>query len=280
MESSFSIAVFPVLIIFGMLGLGAFIAFAGAMQRQRGRDDDDPQKRLRQLPNGMSLLMMLGALVAVAVGLLVMLFFVGSPVPMPGVPVTETAIEIRAEPRTTTQVEGTPTAAADKKPAPDPELPEWARLSVQMVRPGLVPEMLFVCKSKLCVTEEEAQREALIEARSVLKQRMAGAYPKMNWALIPESVFRQYSQRQTYVQRRMHDFKTFESEMFTAYIQFEDSPQVRENIIAEWERSDLATRIEEYILIGGATILGLGGLSGALRFAASRSRRSNPPLPT
>lgn len=159
---------------------------------------------------------------------------------------------------------------------PSPELPKWTQSAEVVVEPGHIPKMLLVRKSKLCSTEDEAKREAISLAGAALSRRILDSYPHEAARSLSEQALRRHALRQEFVEKKLHDFKTFEDTMYVAYVQFEDSPQVREGLVTEWERAGVDQRVRDYSIGAGLITVGLGLISAIFRWIANRSSLSSP----
>jgi hypothetical protein len=160
---------------------------------------------------------------------------------------------------------------AEAAPQPKTDRPAWTAETEKVRKPGQIPDVLLVRKSELCANEAEAVREATALAIAALKRRLEETYPQMATWQMSEAAFRKHSQKQQFVEQQLHDFKSFEETMFTAFIQFEDSPQVRESLVHEWQLASVDQRIKFYGLGAGLAALGLGFVSSVLRIIGSEA---------
>lgn len=149
-------------------------------------------------------------------------------------------------------------------PAPSP-LPPWTQIEEQ---PLNASASLLVRKSRACATVEEARSEALSFAKAAMSVRLSGRFPKMaNWN-IPAPLFEVQAVRTWYTHQSVKNFGTFDAPMYEVYVQFEDSPHVREVIHGEWQRMTVDDRTKELGWIFGSTVLGLGVVSVLLRMVS------------
>lgn len=186
----------------------------------------------------------------------------------------QTARSAAATPRVTVEREdgakpSTENVTAEATPQPKTDRPAWTAETEKVRNPGHIPEVLLVRNSELCANEAEAVREATALAIAALKRRLEETYPQMATWHMSEAAFRKHSQKQQFVEQQLHDFKSFEETMFTAFIQFEDSPQVRESLVHEWQLASVDQRIKFYGLGAGLAALGLGFVSSVLRIIGS-----------
>ncbi len=162
-----------------------------------------------------------------------------------------------------------PAAVATLVTPPESKRPAWTSVPEKTVQAGHIPDVLLVRESKLCTSEAEAVREATALAIATLKRRLVDTYPQMASWQMSEMTFRQHAQKQQFVDQQLHDFKSFEETMYTAYVQFEDSPRVRELLEHDWRLSEVDRRMTQYGLGTALLALGLGFVSSVLRVAGS-----------
>ncbi len=153
-------------------------------------------------------------------------------------------------------------------------LPEWVNLEHQTLKTGEVPTELLVTKSSECPTVAEAETEALSKAKQELLKRLAAKYPGIDTWNMPLSLINDLSKQQYHVQFKLRNFGSFQDTMFVAYVQYMDSPEVRERVVEEWEQINLNSRLLQVAGVFGASVIGLSTLSIALRWS-SRYRKSH-----
>ena len=123
--------------------------------------------------------------------------------------------------------------------------PNWTKDKENTLTTGEVPHVLFVETSGLYSTQEEAMAEAMKNAISNFRSRLAATYSKLAVQPVPESVFRESSVQEFYVEKRMHSFGIYEEPMYRVYLQYMDSAEAREPVIEAWKStfsSNQATR--------------------------------------
>lgn len=187
------------------------------------------------------------------------------PVPQPG-DKTEPASE-RSE-----------TAVADEGRETDP-LPEWTAVPEKTLADGHVPTVRRVIRSGLYATEEEARHVAYAKVESDLRSRLASSYPALAGWKIPHQTLMAHSIRENHVEVRDMKFGEFQEPMYQVWVQYEDSPHVREPIIAEWNRSAVGGRTILIAAGAGIVALLLGAVSAGFRtLIAPPGHRGRPAL--
>ena len=159
-----------------------------------------------------------------------------------------------------------PTKAASKQTDNDStQLPLWTKDKETTLTTGEVPHVLFVETSGLYSTQEEAMAEAMKNALSNFRSRLAGTYSKLAIQPVPESVFRESSVQEFYVEKRMHNFGIYEEPMYRVYLQYMDSAEAREPVIEAWKRTFSSNQATQFGIGFGALAALLGVLSAGLR---------------
>ena len=132
-----------------------------------------------------------------------------------------------------------------------------------------IPDVLLVRNSRPSATEIEAVTEARALAIIALRQRLAESYPDIASWTMPVAVFESHSFKKQFVQRKMHNFGSFEEPMFVAYVQFEDAPGIREPIIEAWQATQTDGLVKRYGIGFAIMTLSLAGISAILRASSS-----------
>jgi hypothetical protein len=145
------------------------------------------------------------------------------------------------------------------------EVPSWATKEETIVSMGEVPSVLFVEKSGLYSSKEEAMAEATKNAVGNLRSRLAETYNKLAVQPVPESLFRDASVQQVYTEKRIHSFGAYDEPMYRVYLQYLDSAATREPIIEAWKSTFAGNRAIQYGVVFGIFTLGLGVVSAGLR---------------
>ena len=158
--------------------------------------------------------------------------------------------------------------------------PNWTKDKETTLTTGEVPHVLFVETSGLYSTQEEAMAEAMKNALSKFRSRLAGTYSKLAiqpevrsvfWktrtttAFIPESVFRESSVQEFYVEKRMHSFGIYEEPMYRVYLQYMDSAEAREPVIEAWKSTFSSNQATRFGIGFGVLAALLGVVSAGLR---------------
>ncbi len=284
------------LLVAVMIVMGGFAGIAwlaSVVSRQRQPRDDQPTRFPAGIPFGL-----MGVAVALLMVALLGLFMVGfqsQPAPpRPPMPPMEVMKELapvplrvpveRVDQRQSSpeQIPGfaeAPTTAerplATATPATDDKpLPDWTKSELTVLVDAQIPDVLLVQKSRPCATEVEAVGEVSSRAIFALKQRLAASYPGIDLWPMPVEVFQTHSFKQQFVQRKMHNFGSFEEPMFVAYVQFEDAPGIREPIIEAWQATQTDGLVKRYGIGFAIMTLSLAGISAALRASSSSSDKS------
>ncbi len=189
------------------------------------------------------------------------------------------------EPRSVTQRDAIPSVtklvnAEQPLVAEDPQqesLPDWVKRGMITVREGVVPTVLVVKKSGDWPTQDDARRDAIAAAKNELLSRMSSKYDGISSWDIPTELFSRLAKKNEHVQSRLHDFGNFKDSMYVGYIEFEDSPEVREQLAEQWERFSVNRKVKNVGGVLGAVVLGLGLLSVALRGGARLMARRHSP---
>ena len=159
------------------------------------------------------------------------------------------------------------------------DLPEWTKTAEQVVAEGKVPTVHFVAKSDQRATLERAKEDAIEKAGVILSARWKDLYPDMlNKVGIPAKEFLEHSRLKEVIRTSIKDAGTAtEYKMYEYYVQFEDSPKVREPIARAWRATLVDVRTHDALLGAGALALILGTFSSVLRvFLAAPGYRKKP----
>lgn len=152
-------------------------------------------------------------------------------------------------------------------------LPDWTQTPRTVLADGQVPHVLFVETSGLYSTEEEAMAEALTNAISKFRERLAEDWTRLAVQPVPEHLFREASVQKIYTEQRMHRFGAYEEPMYRVYLQYADSAEAREPVIEAWKNTFAGNRAMQYGIGFGILIALLGVVSAGLR-AVSAARGS------
>lgn len=159
-----------------------------------------------------------------------------------------------------------PTKAASKETDNDSTQPPlWTKDKETTLTTGEVPHVLFVETSGLYSTQEEAMAEAMKNALSKFRSRLAGTYSKLAIQPVPESVFREASVQEFHVEKRMHNFGIYEEPMYRVYLQYMDSAETREPVIEAWKSTFSSNQATRFGIGFGALAALLGVVSAGLR---------------
>ncbi|MHC4877298.1 MAG: hypothetical protein ACYTGL_12455 [Planctomycetota bacterium] len=165
--------------------------------------------------------------------------------------------------------------------ATSPALPDWAQTEEHVIATGRVPIVHRVIRSGLYATQKEAATQAVARVHDELRERMATDYPKLAAWKIPEQTLNTNSVKQSFTEVRQTQFGQYREPMYQVWLQYEDSPHVRESIIHEWERSAVDGRTVLFAAGAGVIALLLGTVSAGVRtVTAPRGRRGRPALAT
>lgn len=155
-------------------------------------------------------------------------------------------------------------------------LPDWAKRETHVVHDGVVPTVLVVKKSGEWSTSEEARVEAMEIAKRDLLARMASKYSGIESWNMPTALFSEIAVKDKHLHARLHDFGKFKDTMSACYVQYMDSPEIREQVVEHWERFTVNRNVRNVSGVFGAAVVGLGALSillrGASRMSARRAR--------
>jgi|GEM_PF-1961245 len=163
----------------------------------------------------------------------------------------------------------------------DPGLPEWTKTPERTLVEGQVPTVRRVVQSGLYATQEEATRAAALQVQRELRARLSESYPQFASWNIPATTVETYSIKQRYAEERETQFGEFREPMYQVWLQYEDSPHVRDPIIAEWERSAVAGRSQLFVVGAGLLALLLGTVSAGTRtMMAPRGKRGRAGFAT
>lgn len=260
---------FMILFLFGGIAIAVVVGLTLVLGTLTGRQRHDSAgpKVQRSAPTAMA------SGLAVVVFLFFALFFVRL---RPMSVVDETDQLARAAPH-----ELLSNAPPPSTNSPGTNLPEWTQLAELVVDDGTVGTAQFVASSQPCGTEEQARQEAVRLATAKLGERLSEAYPDLRDRMIPEDAFEKYSFMRAHTETWMEPFGAFEEPMFRVYVQFQDSPYVRQPIVQAWKRTEVDGRAVGYAVGLGLTALCLGTLSAFLRiFLAPAGKRRGPALAT
>ena len=144
-------------------------------------------------------------------------------------------------------------------------LPHWTKTAEQTVTTGQVPTVRRVVQSGLYATQDEASRAAMLQVRGELRTRLSEGYPQFASWTIPLNTIETHCVKQKYVEVRQIQFGEVSEPMYQVWLQYEDSPHVRDPIIAEWERSAVDGRSRLYVAGAGLLALLLGTISAGTR---------------
>lgn len=144
-------------------------------------------------------------------------------------------------------------------------LPSWIKREQTILATGEVPTVLFVETSGLYSTQEEAMTEAMKNAISQFRSRLAKTYRKLAVQPVPEKIFKDASMKQVFIEKRMHSFGAYEEPMYRVYLQYMDSAAAREPVIEAWKSTFSSNRAIQYGVVFGIFAVGLGVVSAGLR---------------
>lgn len=164
-------------------------------------------------------------------------------------------------------------AADDSTVEKTERLPDWTQTPRTVLADGQVPHVLFVETSGLYSTEKEAMAEALTNAISKFRERLAEDWTRLAVQPVPEHLFREASVQKIYTEQRMHRFGTYEEPMYRVYLQYADSAEAREPVIEAWKNTFAGNRAMQFGIGFGILIALLGVVSAGLR-AVSAARGS------
>lgn len=159
------------------------------------------------------------------------------------------------------------------------DLPDWTKTAEKVVVEGKVPTVHFVAKSDQRATLERAKEDAIEKAGAILSSRWKDLYPDMlNKVGIPAKEFLEHSRLKEVIRTSIKNAGTVtEYKMYEFYVQFEDSPKVREPIARAWRATLVDVRTHAALLGAGALALILGTFSSVLRvFLAAPGYRKKP----
>jgi len=147
----------------------------------------------------------------------------------------------------------------------DAELPGWVIEGMKtavMQKHNLFNDSRPVFQSGLFATREEALQDALTKSQQQMQANLTMREPQLNRSklkLTPELV-RQTAYRRSYYQTVEHDFgdvlksgDSFKQNMFRAYVELDDSPVVRHQLVTRWKQN-----------IGNGRSLWVGGAFGLM----------------
>ena len=144
-------------------------------------------------------------------------------------------------------------------------LPSWTKRKQTILASGEVPTVLFVEKSGLYSTQEEAMAEATKHAIDNFRSRLAETYHKLAIQPVPEHIFKEASIQKFHVEKRMHSFGTYEEPMYRVYLEYLDSAATREPVIEAWKSTFASNRAMQYGIGFGVLAALLGVVSAGLR---------------
>jgi hypothetical protein len=144
-------------------------------------------------------------------------------------------------------------------------LPAWTHEPETTLVAGQVPTVRRVVSSGLYATQDEATQAACLKVQNELRSRLAPSYPQLADWTIPQPTLQMHCIRQTHVEVRETQFGQFKEPMYQVWLQYEDSPHVREPIVAEWERSAVDGRTVLFAAGAGLAALFLGTVSAGVR---------------
>lgn len=174
--------------------------------------------------------------------------------------------------------------AAIEEPAtaPAPARPKWAQTPITIVESGDVETATIVAESQYCPTRDEAVEEAKVVAMATFQDRFAEDWPEVDSWTLPIEVFEAESILQKpYIETRQFEIAGETEPSYRAFLQFEDSPKVRNAFLTQWRNDVAASRAGQYALGLGGIGVALGLVSAALRGVLAISGQSKPaPSPT
>ena len=145
------------------------------------------------------------------------------------------------------------------------QLPLWTKKKQTVIATGEVPRVLFVETSGLYSTQEEAMAEAMKNAISNFKSRLAETWSKLAVQPVPENIFREASIQQVYTEKRIHSFGAYDEPMYRVYLQYIDSAEAREPVIEAWKGTFAGNRAMQFGIGFGVLTALLGVVSAGLR---------------
>lgn len=143
--------------------------------------------------------------------------------------------------------------------------PDWTKTPELILATGQVPTVRRVLESGLYATQVEAEEAAIRKVQNEMRKRLSASYPQFASWTIPSHTIEAYCVKQKYVEVRQTQFGEFREPMYQAWLQYEDSPHVRDPIVAEWERSSVGGRAKLYVAGAGLLALLLGTISAGTR---------------
>lgn len=153
-------------------------------------------------------------------------------------------------------------------------LPDWTKTPVVIVEKGEVDLARLVAESQFCATREEAIEDATVVALATFHDRFAEDWPEVGAWTLPLDLFQAESiLGDPWIETQMFNIAGETGPMYRAFIQFEDSPKVRERFLTRWRSEVADTRAGQYALGLGGIGLGLGLISALLRSALAISGR-------
>ncbi len=144
-------------------------------------------------------------------------------------------------------------------------LPEWTNSSEKTLRDGQVPTVHRVAQSGLYATQDEARNAAIGKVQSEMRNRLSASYPQFASWTIPSHTIKAYCVKQKHLEVRQTQFGEVSEPMYQMWLQYEDSPHVRDPIIAEWQRSAVDGRALLFVAGAGLLALILGTISAGTR---------------
>ncbi|MGZ0169574.1 MAG: hypothetical protein ACKVHE_08460 [Planctomycetales bacterium] len=161
-----------------------------------------------------------------------------------------------------------PSATVNNAEASDDEsveVPSWATKEETIISTGEVPSILFVEKSGLYSSKEEAMADATKNAVGNFHSRLAETWKKLAVQPVPEGLFQEASVQKVYTEKRIHSFGAYDEPMYRVYLQYLDSAATREPIIEAWKSTFAGNRAIQFGALFGIFTLGLGVVSAGLR---------------
>lgn len=188
------------------------------------------------------------------------------PAPAPATAIGESASE-------TSPSNSTPATAS---PAQADGLPAWTKQAEIETRAGMVPTVRITVHSSEWATTEEAEREAMSLALTKFRERLQKQYPDLTLS-ISEATFRRYALKESFTEQRTRKFGEFTEPMVVVWMNFEDSPHVREPVVDAVRSVMTQTRTLNLAVLCGVVLFALGSISMLLRsLAAEPGRRLAP----
>lgn len=161
-----------------------------------------------------------------------------------------------------------------------PTRPKWAQTPITIVERGEVETAAIVAASQYCPTRDEAIEEAKVVAMATFQDRFAEDWPEVNSWTLPIEVFEAESiLREPYIETRQFEIAGETEPAYRAFLQFEDSPGVREAFLTQWRSEVADSRAGQYALGLGGIGVALGLVSAALRGLLAISGQSSKPDP-